>query len=150
MIQQIRIENWLLEVDIDMTQKFYEKEIEVCECLYCRNFIEAIKQLDSSVMTLFSRLGFNLAKPGHLSDYQVVQEGTLMYIGNYHLVGKLLEGELCKQSSWTNSNTTQIQNFTIGFSKDLEFVPEEFPNPVLQLDFVAIIPWILDEIPDSI
>lgn len=54
MIQQIRIENWLLEVDIDMTRKFYEKDIEVYDCLYC-NFIEAIKQVDSLVMTLFSR-----------------------------------------------------------------------------------------------
>ncbi len=60
MLQQIRIANWLLEVDIDKTREFYNKGIEVCSCLYCNNFLEACKHLDTSVANLFSKLGIYL------------------------------------------------------------------------------------------
>jgi len=33
MQQQIRIGKWLLEADINKTQKFYAKDIIVCNCL---------------------------------------------------------------------------------------------------------------------
>lgn len=52
-------------------------------------------------------------------------------------------------SSWNDTNTVRIKNFTIGFSYDLEFVPEGFPNPVVQLEFRADISWVLDEKPDE-
>ncbi|MCZ2258441.1 hypothetical protein [Sporosarcina sp. G11-34] len=71
-----------------------------------------------------------------------------MYIGNYHLVGRVLTGELCTMSNWNDTNTVQIKNFTFGFSKELELVPNGFQNPVLQLDFEAHIPWVLDETSD--
>jgi hypothetical protein len=150
MLQQIRIANWLLEVDIDETREFYNKGIEVCSCLYCNNFEEACKHLDSSVATVFRRLGINPAKPGHLSDYPTMEDGIRNYIGSYHLVGRVLEGELCIMSNWKDTKTVQIKNFTVGFSEDLEFVPKGFTNPVLQLDFEASIPWVLDDKPDRI
>lgn len=53
MLQQIRIANWLLEVDIDKTREFYNKGIEVCSRLYCKNFVKACKHLDISVSNLF-------------------------------------------------------------------------------------------------
>jgi hypothetical protein len=149
MLQQIKIENWLLEVDIDKTREFYNKGIEVCSCLYCNNFVEACKYLDTSVANVFSRLGINPAKPGHLSDYPTNECGIRSYIGIYHLVGRVLEGELCTMSTWNDTNTVRIKNFIIGFSYDLEFVPECFPNPVVQLDFGADISWVLDEKPDE-
>ncbi|QGQ45764.1 hypothetical protein [Metabacillus sediminilitoris] len=62
----------------------------------------------------------------------------------------MLEGELSTSSNWNETNTTQIKNFTFGFSNDLEFIPGGFPNPILQLDLAADIPWVLDEKPDVI
>jgi hypothetical protein len=149
MLQQIRIGNWLLEADIEKTREFYNKGTEICNCLYCNNFVEACKQLDTSVATVFSRLGISPTMPGHLSENPTTEDGIREYLGKYHLVGRLLEGELCTTSNWKDTNTVRIKNFTSGFSKDLEFVPKEFPNPVLQLEFVATIPWVLDEKPDS-
>jgi hypothetical protein len=150
MPQQIRIANWLLEVDVEKTREFYNKGTEVCKCLYCNNFIEACKQLDTAVASIFISLGIDPAMPGHLSDYQTIEDGIREYMGNYHLVGTVLEGEVCTPSNWKDTNTVQIKNFTIGFSKELDFVPKGFPSPVLQLEFVATISWVLEEQPDDI
>lgn len=147
-LQPIKIANWLLEVDGDKTREFYNKGIEGCSCLYCNNFVEACKYLDASVVNVFNKLGIHPDMPTHLSDYPAMEDGMRVYMGSYHLIGKVLEGKLCTMSDWNDTNTIQIKNFTVGFSKDLQFVPKDFPNPVLQLDFEAEIPWVLDEKPD--
>lgn len=149
MLQQIIVANWFLEVDIDKTREFYNKCIDVCGCLDCNNFVEACKHLDTYVAKLFSDLGINPAIPAHLSQFPTEETMTRLYIGNYHLVGKVLEGELSTSSNWNETNTFEIKNFIFGFSVGLEFVPEGFPDPVLQLDFEAEIPWVLGEKPDK-
>lgn len=149
MLQQIRIGKWLLEVYIDKTREFYNKDIDVCNCLYCKNYVEAHKYLKTSVSDIFNKLGIHPAKPANLSEFLTEEAGTRLYIGNYHLVGKVLEGELCTFSNFNEMNTFEIENFTFGFSEDLEFVPEGFSPPVLQLSFDANIPWVLKENPDD-
>ena len=149
MLQQIRLANWLLEVDIIKTPEFYKEGINVCSCLYCNNFVDACKHLDSSVADVFNKLGIDPAMPAHLSQFPTEETMTKLYIGNYHLVGRLLEGERSTSSNWNETNTIEIKNFIFGFSEDLEFVPGSFPNPVLQLEIEAEIQWVLDEKPDE-
>ncbi|MFC0189428.1 hypothetical protein ACFFJY_14080 [Fictibacillus aquaticus] len=149
MYQQIQIENWLLEIDILRTREFYKNGLEVCNCLYCNNYIAASKSFDSSVVSLFHSLGITSSFPAHLSEFPATEEGMRMYIGVYHAVGRVLNGELCATSNWTEKSTFQIDNFTFGFSDETEFVPEGLPSPVLQLKFEAHIPWVLEEKPDE-
>ncbi|MGX9135062.1 hypothetical protein ACWV26_11940 [Rummeliibacillus sp. JY-2-4R] len=149
MLQQIRIEKWLLEVDLVKTREFYSKDIEVCNCLYCKNYVEASKFLNTSLSDIFNKLGVLATKPAELSEFPTEETGTRLYIGDYHIVGRVLDGELCTSSRFNEMNTFKVGNFTFGFSKHLEFVPEGFPHPVLQLSFVANIPWILSENPDD-
>lgn len=70
------------------------------------------------------------------------------YIGSYHLVGKLLEGNATTSDNWNETNTIKIEKFTFAFTNELEFLPEDFPVPALQLDFEVDIPWVLEEQPD--
>jgi hypothetical protein len=147
MLHQIKIGKWLLEADIHKTREFYNKDITVCNCLYCKNYVEACKNLKSSVSDIFNKLGINPAVPAHLSELPSKEDGTRLYLGEYYLVGRVLDGELCTFNNF-NDNTFEIENFTVGFSKDLEFVPEEFPTPSLELSFEAIIPWVLNESPE--
>lgn len=149
MLQQIRIGKSLVEVDLAKTREFYSKDIEVCNCLYCKNYIEASKVLATSVSEIFNKLGVLPTKPAELSDFPAEEAGARLYIGDYHLVGRVLEGELCTSSNFNELNTFKVENFTFGFSEDLAYVPEGFPTPVLQLNFVANIPWILKENPDD-
>jgi hypothetical protein len=149
MLQQIRIGKWLIEADIDKTREFYNKDISVCNCLYCKNYVEACKNLMTSGSDVFTKLGINPAKPAHLSEFPSEEARTRLYLGHYHLVGRVLEGELCTDTTFNEKNTIEIDNFTVGFSEDLEFVPVGFSNPVLQLSFDAKIPWVLKENPDD-
>lgn len=144
-MKQIRLMNWLLEVDVNKTKEFYCKNIELCNCLYCENYMEACKHIDSSVMKVFTTLGINPSKPSHLSEFGEMKDGLRLYIGNYHIVGKLVEGEYCTDADWNDTNTARIENFTLGFGKELMFVHDELLRPALQLEFEARIPWVLDE-----
>ncbi|MDP4087573.1 MAG: hypothetical protein Q8934_23705 [Bacillota bacterium] len=145
MLKQVRIYKWLLEVDIDKTREFYNKDIEVCHCVYCTNYVKACKHLNTSVSDMLNILGINLAIPAHLSEFPTDDDDTLLYLGEYFLVGRVLEGELCTFSNFNEKNTYEIDNFKVGFSEDLEFVPQGFPNPALQLSFEAYIPWVLNK-----
>ena len=149
MIQQIRIAKWLLEIDVDRTRDFYKTDIDICGCSDCTNFVEACEQLDKSAANLFNNLGINPAMPANLSSFPTEEPMIKYYIGNYHLVGKVLKGESHKLSNPNETNINEIKNYNFEFSNELEFVPEDFPTPILQLNFEAIIPWILEEDPDD-
>ena len=147
MIQTIDIYDWVIEVDVEKTKKLYKNEREDCSCLYCNNYREASQHLDNCVFDVFNKLGIDPSKPSHLSEFPY-EEQFRLYIGSYHIVGRLLKGELSTMSNSNATNTFQIKDFNFGFSIDLQFVPIGFPNPVLQLDFEAKIPWVLDENPE--
>lgn len=141
--------NWLLEVDVDKTKGFYGKDIELCNCLYCENYMEACKHLDSPIIEVFTTLGVNPSKPSHLSEFGEMEDGLRLYHGSYHVVGKLVEGLYSTSSEWNDVNTAEVGKFTFAFEKDLMFVHDDFPYPVLQLEFEARIPWVLNEKPED-
>jgi hypothetical protein len=148
-VKQICLMKWVLEVDLNKTKEFYSKDIELCHCLYCENYMEACKHIDPSIMEVFTVSGINPSKPSHLSEFGEMEDGLRLYIGSYHIVGKLVEGEYCTDSEWNDTNTTKIENFTFGFKKELMFVHDELLRPILQLDFEARIPWALNEKPEG-
>lgn len=138
MKKQIKIAKWLLEVDIEKTREFYRKDIEMCTCLNCRNYVKATQTLNAS-MSIFNSLGIDPAKPGQLSDFPAIEEGMHEYIGSYRIFGKVIDGELCSNENWNDNNTVQIENFTFGFSNGMEFL-QDFPQLVVQLEFVGLMP----------
>ncbi|MGG0718164.1 hypothetical protein ABE096_11325 [Robertmurraya massiliosenegalensis] len=146
-MKQIHLMKWTIEVDISRTKEFYGKEMELCNCLYCRNYMEACKHFDRDIVAMLASFGIDPAKPSHLSEFGEVDGKQRLYIGCYHLVGSLVEGEYRTDSDWNDSNTANMKNFTFGFEKELMFVPNGFPRSVLQLGFEARIPWVLREIP---
>lgn len=145
MLQKIKIGIWSLEVDIEKTSDFYRQYHDKCDCSFCNNYAEACKDLDKEVKKFFHTLGIDAAKPWNLSDFVTENKGVFEYIGSYYLTGRMLVGELVSTSNWQESNTFNIKNFTFAFSEDLEFVPEGLDNPILQLDAVSFMPWVLDE-----
>lgn len=149
MNKKIELLKWMLEINLDKTRDLFCKNIETCHCLYCENYIEASKFFEPAVMEVFHALGINASKPSHLSEFGEIENGLYLYMGSYHLVGKLIEGEYCTDSKWKDNNTARVENFTFGFNQELTFVHDDFPKPVLQLDFEARIPWVLSEKPED-
>ncbi|GGA78507.1 hypothetical protein [Ornithinibacillus halotolerans] len=148
-MQQIEFMKWRLEIDLHKTKEFYHYYNDYCNCIYCLNYMEAVKLLNPNIIEKLTRLGINLHKPIHLSEFGESEEGARLYIGHYHLVGKLVSGEYCTDSEWNDSNSIKVGNFTLGFEKDITLVQQNFPKPVLQLAFETTVPWVLNEKPEN-
>lgn len=148
-MKQIRLMNWLVEVDVKKTKEFYRGNIELCDCLYCENYMDTCSEIDQTFMEIFAVLGIDPTKPSHLSEFGEVEDGVRLYIGSYHIVGKLVEGEFCTDSEWDDHHTYEMKNYTFGFEKEILFVHDDFPRPVLQIQFEARIPWVLNDRPGN-
>ncbi|MBD8069584.1 hypothetical protein [Bacillus sp. PS06] len=147
-MKQFQLLNWVVEVDVEKTREFYRNEMEQCDCLYCENYRIACKSIDSSINDVFTSLGIQPAMPSHLSEFGDT-EGLHLYIGHYHIVGHLIEGRYCTDSETDEMNVATIGNFTIWLEKELTFVHDELPRPVLQLAFEVGLPWVLSEKPED-
>ncbi|WP_010096249.1 hypothetical protein [Ornithinibacillus scapharcae] len=144
-MKRIRLENWLLDVDWNKTAQLYNKDIDLCHCLYCRNFKEVTKNFSPTMESIFTILGINPSKPMLLSEFGKTEKGLHLYIASYPFVGQLIEGSYCTDSEWNETNTTTVGFFTFGITKELVVKEDELPRPSLQVDVEARIPWILDE-----
>lgn len=148
-MKRIRLEKWLLDVDEDKTGRLYHENTEICHCLYCRNYTEVMNNLSLSIHSVFTTLGIKPTKPMLLSEFGKAENGVHLYIGSYPFVGELLEGRYCTDSEWDETNTATIGFFTFGITKELVVNADELPQPSLQLDVEARIPWVLDESPED-
>ncbi|MBR3119020.1 hypothetical protein [Oceanobacillus profundus] len=148
-MREISLINWLLEVDVNQTKELYRENVEVCECLYCENYMVMCKHLDSTIIDIFNLLGIQPSMPNNLSEFGKMEDGLHLYMGNYPIVGRLVEGEYCTDSSWDDTTTTTIKNFTFGFGKGSLLLKDSSTHPFIQLEFEARIPWGLHEEPED-
>lgn len=145
-MKELKIHNWILEVDVKNTYEQYKnKEWDLCDCTYCLNFFQAMKTTSSKLTDLFNSLGIIPSKCVHLSEFGPTESGLYLYMGCYHIIGRIKEGKPVDTSSWDDHNVAEIDNFSFVFSKDLIFVPGSMPSPVVQLDFSVEVPWVIEE-----
>ncbi|KIL35035.1 hypothetical protein SD71_15335 [Cohnella kolymensis] len=143
---EIRLNDWILEVDFDRTSKFYndmDDEIQ-CDCLSCQNYRLYLKK-NNGVRSFFQQLGIDPFKDGDYTSYGVPENGRLLYLGVYHIVGVIVSGPTVITDMWSNVNLTKVEDFNIGFSYELRCVDPDFPEPIIQLEFEANLPWLLDK-----
>ncbi|PRZ12829.1 hypothetical protein CLV36_11143 [Laceyella sediminis] len=153
-IKEIRIKDWLLKVDVEQTTRLYSQLgtfAEECGCIYCRNYTEVAKNFSNPLRSFFELLGIDPTKSaGDISEYE--QENQMhLYGGWYHLVGEMLKGPDCMlpPENWNQINLIKIDSFEMGFTRNLQLVSPIFPKSVIQLEFVAKIPWILPDLPED-
>ncbi|MCC8354336.1 hypothetical protein [Bacillus sp. AF23] len=138
MFQMMRIGDWVIEADVEETRRQYEKDIDdMCECLLCENYREAMKTLPREKAQMLEDFGLQPSVCTDINEFG--QEGDLhLYVASYFIVGRILEGK----KEWDPD-----RNWYISFEvpRDDRFIPEGFPKPVLQLDCVTLLPWIMEE-----
>ncbi|MCM3354343.1 hypothetical protein [Bacillus halotolerans] len=138
MFQTMRIGDWVIEADVEETRRQYAKDIEdMCECLLCENYREVMKTLPSEKAQMFEDFGLQPSVCTDINEFG--QEGDRhLYVASYFIVGRILEGK----KEWDPD-----RNWYISFEvpRDDRFIPEGFPKPVLQLDCVTLLPWIMEE-----
>ena len=147
-VDRIKVGRYLIEIDVNQTKSFYEEHhfiIEDCNCSYCTNYILACDTFSPEIKNLFNLLGIDPRKEGEISEYMKNEDGTHLYGAFYHIVGKIIDGP----QLWTpinSENEVQLSNsggLEIGFSEDLDLVPEDFPKPIIQFEIQLNIPWLL-------
>jgi len=143
----VKFNDWILEIDVEKTLAFYKTDMEVCKCLYCCNYGEAVKNNDDSVTSFLGELGIMPDRPVEVSEFPMENSELLHYIGFYHIVGKVLKGETCTISDWQDHHTYQLGAFEFCLSWEVEQVQKNFPQPIIQLNFDVKLPWVLKEYP---
>jgi hypothetical protein len=147
-----QIGRWNVEVDESRTKDFYSNYHEIsrdCSCQGCRNYVSSCTQYSEEVKQFFQWFGIDATKEAEVYVCAKNDDGTILYGGFYHVVGTLISGEdYWHQDGKENSYAEPYKlndNFSYGFTKGNALVPEGFPEPILQLEFMASLPWILEE-----
>lgn len=144
-----------VDVDVEKTRQFYQKAEVVskaCSCDGCFNFEKAVSGLPQAVIRFFADLGIDLRKVCECYVNCVNEDGTLLYGGFSHVCGtiihgrsawkKINEGSLC----WEENETFSVSpDFHISFQEEIDLPEADFPQPVIQLEFSARLPWVLDK-----
>ncbi|MFJ7826640.1 hypothetical protein [Psychrobacillus sp. NPDC096623] len=151
-MDQIKVGSWDIEIDVNRTKEFYKNYhliTEGCSCDFCANYVLACDIFSQDIMNIFNLLGIDPRKEGEVSEYMENEDGTHLYGGFYHVVGRIIKGPNLwvptKKGSEVSSPTfINYKGIEIGFSNDLVLVPEDFPTPVIQFEFQMNVPWLLN------
>jgi len=134
-----------IDVDVERTRRWYETEPTVsqcCGCDGCVNYERAADVFPENVKSLFAAMGADVKKPIEVYVNYNNKDGTLFYGGWYHLCGALLsKGE----DTWQVAGGFPFgpHGFRVFFHEDCHLVQETCPRPVLQMEMLADVPWML-------
>ena len=112
--------------------------------------------MPDEVLCFFQSLGIDMKKMTEIYVNRANPDGTLLYGGFCHLCGNALEGKSAwvetqenadsKTFVWQKENTYKISDdFRVSFQEECALVEKGFPQPVLQMEIEAVIPWVLEE-----
>ena len=154
-MDSIRFGRWELMCNPELTRKSYASVTvggpEQCGCDPCLNFIAARQQIyNPDVLELFKQLGISHNREVEIYHMARVGPGRHLYGGWFHFVGSIASGAdaamQVAENTWQPALEKASESFSLGFSSRIGLVRESFKNlPLVQLEFTAEVPWILDK-----
>lgn len=143
-----------LDVDVERTAQFYRSAEGIrCDCDGCRNYAKAVLSLPIAVQHFFQQFGIDPAKPAEVYVNDAPSANSVHYGGFYHVCGTVLKGTdpwiPVGNGGYILDEQCLIQlndecSFFIS-SDRIDLLDEHFPKPVLQIEIVFILPWVLDK-----
>lgn len=132
-----------VELDKKATLDWYANADEWdCECGHCRNFLELAKkkELPVSVIETLAELGIPLEKATYICELYTDEEGV-HYQFSYRIAGTIL----------TTSEQENARDLSKGrcCHEPYPYGAPNFPEPHFDLEFGAILPWVLEESPNG-
>lgn len=146
------IARWLIDHDAEATRRCYASRPTGagCECAYCRNAEQlGEKVFPRDFLDVLKALGIDPTKPVELMHYCKESSGVYSTGGFFHFVGSIISGE--DAFHWHNgTGSARFEDwnsaFQFGLTKQVHLVADVFDGlPLVQLEFVARIPWVLNE-----
>jgi hypothetical protein len=152
----VKFARWELESDPVITRDIFGRlstgAPEACGCAPCRNFAAARNQVyPADVTRLFGLLGIALDHEAEVYHTHCIAPGKHHYGGWFHFVGTILSGsDALKQigatSAWSFDLEEISPGFKLGFTRRIGLLEAPFKGrPVVQLEFEAVVPWVLAE-----
>jgi hypothetical protein len=150
----VKFRNWKFEVDKLLTIETYDGIVNsgtnLCGCNDCKNYIAyREKVFPEDVRVLFLNLGIDYNKEVEICSYQILPNGLHHISGWFHFIGKIIEGESCRNNIGNKGYTIELtdigSNFSIGFCEESSLTFFENKDEIVQIEFEAHIPWIIDK-----
>ena len=151
----VTVGQYTVDIDVEKTRRAYRALPHItqgCGCDGCLNFEKAVDTLPPQIRGFFDDLGIDMKKITECYVNCKNNDGTLFYGGFCHVCGTLLQGE----SAWVKVSETHSyydpnaayridEHVCVSFQKECFLVEQAFEAPILQLEFQANIPWVLDK-----
>lgn len=152
-MELITFARWQIECDPATTRNLYARvqlgSPETCGCGPCLNFAAARKQAyPVDVIRLFDSLGVDHNREAEIYHTHRIRPGEHHYGGWFHFVGRIVNGsDACKQiatNAWGFDLEKISAEFQLGFTNRIGLLREAFKGqPVVQIEFQAVVPWLL-------
>ena len=137
-MEKLNIAGCSVEIDKEITRKYYEKSSEWgCECLHCRNFLALARErkLPQEILDILDSLAIPPEKATYVCEVMPKEEGHL-YQFSYRVAGELPQGKSSKVFSWGEMRCTH---------EIYPYGAPDFPKPHFDLEFWLTLPMILEE-----
>ena len=155
-----KFREWEFEVDYETTRRTYDlvsrSGAEECGCNNCKNYVACRESVfPKEVITFFSDIGVDYRKEVEITDYQKVPNGLHHVGGWFHFEGQILSGKDCRvftddsKTGWTLDLTSIDEMFSMGFHVGSDLAYFENKVGLVQVEFEAKIPWVIDKALES-
>ncbi len=153
--QILNFRDWQFEFDRELTQKTYQETAQggadMCICANCKNFSAYREHVfPAEILDLFDKIGIDYKKEAEIWEIDL-SDGLHQVFGWFHFKGRMLSGKnvlikLPNGKGGTYDFTELSDKFAIGFSEasDLSFFEDE--ANLVQVDFRAKIPWVIEKV----
>ncbi len=153
-LKSLEYGRWKISSDATATRTAYARltagSPEECGCEPCRNFAaQRNKTYSTATLALFESLGIASNREAEIYHMARLESGKHLYGGWFHFVGSIIFGaDAAKQVSenvWQPDLESESDNFSLGFTSLVHLIREPFNGlQLVQLEFTAQIPWILE------
>jgi len=145
-VERITLEGWQIRYDAEATRRAYLARgpgyPEVCGCLDCRNYAAARDTTyRGATLELLERFGIDPSREAEVFATGQVESGLYVYEGWFHFAGVVDVAS----DPFTTRDPDHGTLFGLFFTAGGALMPETFNGlDVVQLDFRAEVPWVLD------
>jgi hypothetical protein len=151
-MQLVRFGRWTLRAEPDKTLAAYVGLVaasERCGCNICKNFQAAREQIfGEEARALFEQLGVDRTREIEVAHTHRIARGRHAYEGWFHLFGVIDSGRdayVPRGDLFAVELEPCGETLSVGFTSHLRGVSAAWVNaPIVQLEFAAIVPWMLD------
>jgi len=150
-MEAIAFGRWQISCDPSETRRAYQAVItgspDVCDCCFCRNLVAAKKWVyPAEALALFDRLGIDARKEVETCHHGRLESGLHLHGGFFHFVGSIKAGADAIRSNGAVELEPMTAAFSLGFTSHVSLVQPPFAGlSLVQLEFLAQVPWILEE-----